>query len=386
MEDDGAGPTSKIPDEQPLTGSIPDGGAFPTANPFYDAYSASTRRRRSSSRTISTFRPTTTPWSSRWGIFRRPSRGKVGISEQTLLGKEGQANPELLDFEALIEGFDLATPLDLKRISIVIDNLCFINFFRSGLDEDRDLSLIFHMLWFEPEFENLSFQSRSKRCRRLEEFFSRSSSSAIVGFLETCKKKADLPNSGTDYLGHQVQMEHHNESLDSASYPFGESYFRKITTVYNPNPVVYPQVMEIASARAVLPLECTENMVPIYVNAKQYHAIVRRRKIRARLEAQNKITKSRKPYLHESRHLHALKRARGSGGCFLNTKSEEKSKPPGQEFCKKSENNSSWGASTPSASSDVSCIFNNSNDIFPPPDLEISIDSAERYMQIGTRA
>ncbi|GER30201.1 beta-amylase [Striga asiatica] len=98
MVDNGAGTTSKIPDEQPLTGSIPDGGAFPTANPCYDAYSASTRRRRSSSRTISTFRPTTTPWSSRWGILRRPSRGKVGISEQALLGKEGQANPELLDF------------------------------------------------------------------------------------------------------------------------------------------------------------------------------------------------------------------------------------------------------------------------------------------------
>lgn len=34
------------------------------------------------------------------------------------------------------------------------------------------------------------------------------------------------------------------------------------------------------------------------------------------------------PYLHESRHLHALKRARGSGGRFLNTKKLQESKSP----------------------------------------------------------
>lgn len=33
------------------------------------------------------------------------------------------------------------------------------------------------------------------------------------------------------------------------------------------------------------------------------------------------------PYLHESRHLHAVKRARGAGGRFLNTKKLQESNP-----------------------------------------------------------
>ncbi|PIN19850.1 CCAAT-binding factor, subunit B (HAP2) [Handroanthus impetiginosus] len=105
-------------------------------------------------------------------------------------------------------------------------------------------------------------------------------------------------------------------------YAYSDPYITGLYAAYGPHNMIQPQLMAATAGRVPLPVDLPEDG-PIYVNAKQYHGILRRRQSRAKLEAQNKLVKARKPYLHESRHQHALKRVRGSGGRFLSTKKSQ---------------------------------------------------------------
>ncbi|XP_028776988.1 nuclear transcription factor Y subunit A-7-like isoform X2 [Neltuma alba] len=129
------------------------------------------------------------------------------------------------------------------------------------------------------------------------------------------------PNAMGKHLSSNSQAELVSHSIILTSYPYSEAQYAGILASHGPHNMINPQLYGMHQARMPLPLEMEEE--PVYVNAKQYHGILRRRQSRAKAELERKVIKVRKPYLHESRHQHAMRRARGCGGRFLNTKKLE---------------------------------------------------------------
>ncbi|XWS56262.1 hypothetical protein CRYUN_Cryun09bG0070800 [Craigia yunnanensis] len=95
-----------------------------------------------------------------------------------------------------------------------------------------------------------------------------------------------------EYVVPPTHLELAGHSIACLSYPYADPYFGGVVPPYVAQSLVHSHCLGGHPARMALPLEMEEE--PVYVNAKQYHGILRRRQSRAKAELERKLIKVRK--------------------------------------------------------------------------------------------
>ncbi|KAF7551696.1 hypothetical protein G7Z17_g4823 [Cylindrodendrum hubeiense] len=140
----------------------------------------------------------------------------------------------------------------------------------------------------------------------------------------------NVPHSSPRMGANTKKASHQSPHINNTS----QEYSRRMSQVTSPGVPNAQTMMSHAGPRSgIAPPQITQAQMqhpqspevptgieesPLYVNAKQFHRILKRRVARQRLEEQLRLTpKGRKPYLNESQYNHDMRRPRGPGGRFL---------------------------------------------------------------------
>ena len=146
-----------------------------------------------------------------------------------------------------------------------------------------------------------------------------SSSAVAAAAFAPCSPVAYEEHQRRLLLQHQHQHQHQHqrdEPMMMVMVPVSS-----VTGGAHAPSLAYPTIAPSAHINAMYASTLTPRVLlaageaPVYVNARQYHAILRRRRARAREEARNRTSGQRKVY--PSRSAHAKRRLRGATGAFL---------------------------------------------------------------------